>query len=378
MKKIRIIALHLAYGGIEKAIISMANLFAEKYDVEIISVYNMPNSPAFPLSDKVSVRYLLGEVPNREEFKAAVKAKNPVSILREGIKSIRILRGKKRGVTETIKSINEGVIITTRNEDNVLLSKYGSKNVLKIAQLHHDHKFDKKLAHDFGTVYGNIDVFTLLTDGLAAEARSMLPADSRTKVMCMPNFLEHFPENVSYNSKEKIALAVGRLDPVKGFDRLIEAFSDIHSIMPDWQLRIVGEGTERERLEKLIEEYDLAGCVTLTGMQDSEGVEKEMRRASLFLMSSHSEGLPFVLIEAFSAMLPAVAYDVRVGPGAVIEDGVSGCLVPDGDRAAFAERTCRLMSDEALRRQMAEKALECSKFYSRENISRLWDSILGA
>lgn len=377
MKKIRIIALHLAYGGIEKAIISMANLFAEKYDVEIISVYNMPNAPAFPLSDKVSVRYLLDEIPNREEFKAAVKAKNPAAILREGIKSVRILRGKKRGVINAIKEIDEGVIITTRNEDNVLLSKYGSKNVLKIAQLHHDHKFDKKLVRNFGNAYGNIDVFTLLTDGLAAEARSMLPANSRTKVMCMPNFLEHFPENVSLDTKEKIALAVGRLDPVKGFDRLIEAFADIHSKMPDWQLRIVGEGSEREKLEKMISENGLADCVTLTGMQDSDGVEKEMRRASLFLMSSYSEGLPFVLIEAFSAMLPAVAYDVRVGPGAVIEDGVSGYLVPDGDRAAFAERACILMSDDVLRRQMAEKALERSKFYSRENISRLWDSILG-
>ena len=66
MKKIRIIALHLTYGGIEKAIISMANLFAEKYDVEIISVYNMPDSPAFPLSERVRVRYVRDETPNRE------------------------------------------------------------------------------------------------------------------------------------------------------------------------------------------------------------------------------------------------------------------------------------------------------------------------
>ena len=47
MKKVYIFALHLAFGGIEKAIISMANIFCEKYDVEIISVYNMPDSPAF-------------------------------------------------------------------------------------------------------------------------------------------------------------------------------------------------------------------------------------------------------------------------------------------------------------------------------------------
>ena len=334
MKKIRIIALHLAYGGIEKAIISMANLFAEKYDVEIISVYNMPDSPAFPLSERVRVRYLLDETPNREEFRAAMRAKDPAVILREGIKSVRILRGKKRGVINTIKAICDDVIITTRNEDNVLLSRYGSKNVLKIAQLHHDHRFDKRLVRDISRRYGNIDVFALLTDGLAEEVRAMLPEESRTRVVCVPNFLEHYPENIDLDAKKKVALAVGRLDAVKGFDRLIEAFADIHGVMPDWKLRIVGEGAERDRLETLISENGLEDCVSLTGMRDAAGVEEEMRRASLFLMSSHSEGLPFVLMEAFSAMLPAVAYDVRVGPGAIIQNGVSGYLVPDGDRAA--------------------------------------------
>lgn len=377
MKKIRIIALHLAYGGIEKAIISMANLFAEKYDVEIISVYNMPNSPAFPLSDKVRVRYLLDEIPNREEFKAAVRAKNPAAVLREGLKSVRILRGKKQSVINAIKGIDEGVIITTRHEDNVLLSKYGSKNVLKIAQLHHDHNFDKKLVRDFGNAYGNIDVFTLLTDGLAEEVRSMLPSNSKTKVVCMPNFLEHYPDNVNLDSKEKIALAVGRLEPVKGFDRLIEAFADIHSKMPDWKLRIVGEGSEREKLEKMISENGLADCVTLTGMQDSNGVEDEMRRASLYLMSSYSEGFGFVLIEAFSAMLPAVAFDVRVGPGTIIRDGTDGLLVKDRDTKAFAERASELMRNDNMRREMAANALERSKLFSKDNVSRLWDAVLG-
>lgn len=77
MKKVRIIALHLAYGGIEKAIISMANLLSERYEVEIISVYNMPDSPAFRVDERVRIRYLLDETPNREEWKAAVRDFDP-------------------------------------------------------------------------------------------------------------------------------------------------------------------------------------------------------------------------------------------------------------------------------------------------------------
>ena len=67
MKTVRIITLHLAYGGIEKAVCQMANLFAEKYDVEIISVYDMPDAPAFQIDERVRVRYLLDEIPNRDE-----------------------------------------------------------------------------------------------------------------------------------------------------------------------------------------------------------------------------------------------------------------------------------------------------------------------
>ena len=76
-------------------------------------------------------------------------------------------------------------------------------------------------------------------------------------------------------------------------------------------------------------------------------------------------------------MLPAVAYDVRVGPGAIIQNGVSGYLLPDGDRAAYVARVCELMGDAEKRREMAERALERSHFYSKENVARIWDGVLG-
>ncbi len=87
MKTVRIITLHLAYGGIEKAVCQMANLFAEKYDVEIISVYDMPDAPAFPIDERVRVRYLLDEIPNRDEWRDCARRKGrlrPCAREREG------------------------------------------------------------------------------------------------------------------------------------------------------------------------------------------------------------------------------------------------------------------------------------------------------
>lgn len=378
MKKVRIIALHLAFGGIEKAICCMANLFAERYEVEIISVYNMPDAPAFPLDERVSVRYLLRDIPNREEWKAALNGRDIYGLARESLRAVRILRDKKRAVIEAIRSIIDGVVITTRPEDNVLLSRYGRSGVLKIAQLHQDHAFDRKLVRSFQKDYGGVDVFALLTPGLRDEVKEMLRGNNaHTEVVYIPNFLERFPEKPDRYPRDKTVLAVGRLNEVKRFDLLIRMFSTLHAQFPDWKLRIVGEGEERGRLEAAIKELHAENYVNLTGRKDADGVEDEMLRASLYAMTSRSEGFPFVLLEAQSCGLPVVAFDVRVGPGFVVQNGVNGYLAADMVYEDFCEKIASLMKDEALRHEMAEAAKARASDFSREKVAEIWYSILG-
>ena len=378
MKKIRIIALHLAFGGIEKAICSMANLFAGRYEVEILSVYHMPHSPAFPLDKRVKVTWLLDDIPNRDAWHAAISAHNLPGIARESLRAARILRDKKRAVIEAIESAEDGVVITTRPEDNVLLSRYGRPGALKIAQLHQDHRFDKTLVKNFKKDYGGVDVFALLTPGLRDEVADIMRGNNaRTECVYLPNFLEHFPENPYRYPREKTVLAVGRLHEVKRFDLLIRLFAAVHRQYPDWKLRIVGDGEERETLEATIRELHAENYVNLTGKKDAAGVEEEMLRASICAMTSRSEGFPFVLLEAQSCALPIVAFDVRVGPGFVVQDGVNGYLAPEGDRARFCEMLTALMGDEILRRRMSDAAMRHAAEFSRERVGEMWYSLIG-
>ena len=104
MKTIRILALHLAYGGVEKAICSMANLFVQRYPVEIISVYDMPNAPAYPLDERVKVRYLLKDRPNQKEWHAALRSLRPIAFLRESLHAVKVLAEKKMAIQRTIWS----------------------------------------------------------------------------------------------------------------------------------------------------------------------------------------------------------------------------------------------------------------------------------
>ena len=93
-------------------------------------------------------------------------------------------------------------------------------------------------------------------------------------------------------------------------------------------------------------------------------------------MSSSSEGFPFVLMEAQSCGLPILAYDVRVGPGAVVHDGEDGFLVPEGERQLYEDKLCELMEAPELREQMAEKALTALREFSKENVAVKWYGVM--
>jgi glycosyltransferase involved in cell wall biosynthesis len=374
MKKVYITSLHLMHGGVEMAVTLLANAFTEYgYDVEILCTYNL-GQPVYKLDDRVKVTYLTDVRPNREEFRAAIKSKNPFKILKEGLYSVKVLRLKKSTLIKKFKEIQDGIIVSTRNEHSVLLSKYGNDRVKKIAQLHHDHLFDRKLLSDFKNNYKNIDVFTLLTDRLSTEAREIMKNNNRTKIVTMPNFLE----DVSMRKavvRERQVIAVGRLHTVKGFDRLIELWKSVDFSEPA-VLKIVGDGDEKERLEMLIKENNLQNRVILTGAMPHDKVMEEMSKSLFYVMTSYSEGFPFVVIEAMLMGLPVVAFDVRVGPEAIIEHEKNGYLVPDNDNSAFAKKVELLASDRELLERMSESAVKRSRDFSKENIMKIWLDIL--
>ena len=376
MNTVHIIALHLAFGGVEKAIINMANMFVERYNVEVISVYKMPGSPAYPLDERVKVRYLLKDTPNRAEWKAAVREMKPWSFIKESARAVKILAGKRLAVIEAVKGIKSGIIITTRHEDNLLLSRFGNPGVLKVAQLHHDHNYEAKYVNAFKKSYGNIDYFTLLTPGLADEVGEMMRGTD-TKTVFIPNFIDTYPEKPAFSEREKTVLAAGRLNYVKRFDKLIKIFAEVHEEKPDWSLKIIGEGEERAALERIIGELGAQDYITLTGVMNSKQIEREMCRAGIYAMTSASEGFSFVVLEAQSCYLPTVAFDVRVGPPFLITDGVNGCLVQDGDDETYAAKLIELMTDDDKREALGEAARTRSLDFSRERVAKLWFDILG-
>lgn len=374
-QKVYFTCLHLGHGGVEMAISLLSNALCKRgYDVEILCTYNF-GAPAYQLDSKVKVTYLTNVLPNKEAFHTAMKHKNPFKILKEGLYATRVLFLKKYCLKKAIQSIRDGIIVSTRHEDTLLLSKYGQDNVLKIAQLHHDHHFSQKLFEDFKHRYTNIDYFALLTDTLRDEISELMhPHNSKTKCVTIPNFLS-FEKGQELTRKQNQVVAVGRLHTDKAFHRLIDIWAIVNKTHPEWTLKIIGDGPLKEELYTQVQSYGLTDTVIFTGPLNHDAVMDEMAASSIYAMTSISEAFPFVLLEAMYNYLPIVAYDIRVGPRALVKDQKTGYLIPDGDAIAFANALCKLMDEPQIMTSFQKDAHHFVKSFSEESVVELWLSI---
>jgi len=152
-------------------------------------------------------------------------------------------------------------------------------------------------------------------------------------------------ELVEFTAREPTLIAIGRLSPEKGFTLLLEAFARASSqVAAPYQLLIVGDGPEREALATRIAALSLSGTVRLAGYVD--GADRLLAVAAGFVMSSLTEGLPLVLLEAMQWHVPIVATAVGAIPE-LLDDRRREHLVPPNDLAALTHELQGLMSGDS-------------------------------
>jgi glycosyltransferase involved in cell wall biosynthesis len=138
-----------------------------------------------------------------------------------------------------------------------------------------------------------------------------------------------------------VVLSAGRFKPHKGMLNLIRAFKLVRQARPA-RLIILGDGPERARLEAEVAQLGLADDVAMPGFFPNPFVW--MRRSSLFVLASHYEGLPNVLIQALGVGTPVVATDCPSGPAEILENGRFGALVPVNNDQRLAEAINKALS----------------------------------
>jgi glycosyltransferase involved in cell wall biosynthesis len=149
------------------------------------------------------------------------------------------------------------------------------------------------------------------------------------------------------------AVFVGRLDPVKELMFLLSAWCRVQGAVPDARLRIIGEGPERERLERQSRDLKLGGSVEFLGYRSD--IPELLREAGLMVLTSRREGMPNVILEGMASGLPVVCTDIPA-TRQCFQEGKEGYFVPFGDEIALSGRIIELYRDPMKRRAMGEAA----------------------
>lgn len=190
---------------------------------------------------------------------------------------------------------------------------------------------------------------------------------SSTPFLVLPNPVQVL-DDPKKKKKKLWILASGRLpDPLKGFDQLLRAYSLIQN-KDKWRLVIAGGGLEESGLKELAEELGVAQHVSFPG--PISNMESILSEASIFVMPSRSEGFPNALVEAMAFGLTCVSFDFKAGPRDIIQDGIDGLIVKNGDIAEMAEKIDYLIENESIRRQLGNEASKIKDRLSFENISK--------
>ncbi len=164
-----------------------------------------------------------------------------------------------------------------------------------------------------------------------------------------------------------IAIAVGSLSPVKRMDRFLEALALARRQHVGLRGIVVGDGPERARLEALAANLGLNPTdIHFAGAR--EDVPAWLRRAAFLVLPSDHEGCPNAVLEAMASRLPVIVTpcgDLR----RVVQDGISGFIVPFNDNRIMADRMAQLAADDMLRQRLGECARREAELYDRSTLA---------
>lgn len=333
-------------GGMERILTEKINYLAEDASnkVAIILLWHDEQSLAFPLSEKVEIVRLNAPYGN------------PVIGF-----PILWWRFKKE-----IKRINPDITIYTWIA-GAFLACYSGWKGKSIFENHHTLS-DMRHSKLIEKASRKVDCIVTLTK-YDAEA-----FHNAKRLEIIPNFTSLKGTAADYSLRH--CLAIGRFVAVKDFPRMIMLWKQVIEKHPNWILDIVGEGAEETAIRNIITENNLQGNIVLHPATND--VSQYYANSSIYLLTSKSEGLPMVLLEAQTCGLPIVAFDCPYGPREIIEDSKTGYLIQYDNDEALVEKLSALIDDEALRQSMGKTAQIASKRFDKETIMARWQTLFNS
>lgn len=361
MKIAYIIEAMFGSGGMERVISCKANWLVDNfgYDVTVITYKQLGRPYHYPLSDSIRC----------------------VNINLGSDKSKRLTyKYLKERLEEILFAEKFDICISTYGSEAYVLTKINDRSK-KMIEFHFAFpvKFNYEAIRHPGLLGKALAliktmrmVFTALSyDKIIVLTKSDLYRWKRYTKKVVQIYNPITIENTTISDcSSKIAVAVGRLDPQKGFDYLIDSWNLVSKKHPDWILKIYGAGDKKLYINR-IRQLNLEDKVLFMGC--SNDISREYCSGALFVLSSRFEGFPLAIVEAMTKGLPIVSFNCPSGPSELVKNGGNGFLIPKvGDIQLMSDRICKLMEDEKMRKDMGQESSKRSLAFNVSSIMEQW------
>lgn len=346
----------LELGGTERVVTNLAKKFAEHgYDVSVVTV--IKGEREYELDSRVK-REVIALTPEESKHNTIYRR----------IKLVRNLR-------DYINREKPDIIISfLRNSIFRALEATNGKMVpvcgcVRIDPVGHYDSFSRMLRVKW--LFPKAAAFVFQTKQQREFFNNKLL--KKSKVILNPVHSKYISEPVADHRVKEVVQSC-RLTDFKNQSMLLDAFYEVHDKHPDHILKIYGidglDGT-KEKLEKKIEEYSAQDYMLLMGGSDS--LEKDLKYASVYVLSSDYEGLPNALMEAMALGLPVVSTDCPCGgPGMIIEHMKNGMLVPVRDKDRMRDAIMYLIENPEEAEKMGREALKIKEIANEDTIFNEW------
>lgn len=356
------------HGGIEKVVAEKANYFSNLpgYEVYVITTEQKGKRECYSIHKNVR------QIDLNINYNRNYSYFHPINLIK--------LPKHYWQLTSILKKIHPNVFVMCNYAPDFYWMPFVIKKLPKFKEFHSSKYFEVVNYKQAGSFLSKIKFqfenwIASKYDKLIVLNEDEKKLHNKSNAIVIPNPVTLRPE-LTIDLDSKLVITAGRISPVKGYDKLIEAWSFVALEFPLWKLHIYGDdynGTQN-KLNELIISNALEDKVVFKGT--TQNMTKTMCNYSIFVMSSQTECFPMVLIEAMSVGLPVVSFDCETGPRNIIENEKEGVLVENQNARALGEALIKLMSDKQTLGIMSKNAKRKSHIFSKEVIMQKWEDLI--
>lgn len=375
-------------GGIQRVVSVISSELANNNEVDILCTcdeYKI-NRNLYKLNDRINVNI------DSSLVKKSFVASFVYRILKKINKETKLFNNNKmKKILELIyfpnkiqnnfiKYLNSkeyDVVIGVGGENSILLGIISDKLHSKTMGWQHN-SYDAYLKTK-GEYFWNQD--TLFNEYIPKLDRYIVLTEYDKKMFLKYNNIKsdviYNPKSFTSTSKSKLEkkqfMAAGRFTYQKGFDLLIESFREFADFNNEWNLIIIGDGEEKENIQKLINKYNLNDRIIMHSF--TENIEKFFLESSALLLSSRWEGMPMIVLESLEMGVPIISYDITaIQP--LIENRKEGIIVEKYNTKKFAEAMNEITESHKFREKLSKNAINKANKFTIDKIGMEWMEVL--